>query len=331
MRAIVVTEPGGPQVLALTEVPDPVPAAGEVLIRVAATAVNRADVMQRKGFYPPPAGASELLGLECSGTIVALGAGVTGWQVGDRACALLAGGGYAELVAVPAVQLLPIPAGVDLIEAAGLPEVVCTVWSNLVMTARLTAGELLLVHGGSSGIGTMAIQIGKAIGARVAVTASRESSLQACRELGADIAINYAEGDWVEQLRLAAGAGADVILDVVGAKYLQRNVSALADGGRLVVIGLLGGARAELDLNELMRRRGSVIGTTLRSRPVSGPGSKAEVVAQVREHVWPLVEAGVVRPVIQAGYPLAEAARAHAELEAGGHLGKILLTVPTQP
>lgn len=324
MHAIVVTEPGGPQVLSYTEVPDPDPATGEVLIRVAATAVNRADVLQRKGFYPPPPGASELLGLECSGTIVALGAEVTGWRVGDRVCALLAGGGYAELVAVPAAQLLPVPAGVDLVDAAGLPEVVCTVWSNLVMTARLAPGELLLVHGGSSGIGTMAIQLGKAIGARVAVTASRDASLQACRELGADITINYTEGDWVDTLRREAG-GADVILDVVGAKYLQRNVSALADGGRLVVIGLLGGARAELDLNALMAKRRSVIGTTLRSRPVAGPGSKGEVVEQVREHVWPLLESGTITPVVQSRYPLAEAAKAHAELEAGGHLGKILL------
>lgn len=311
------------------QVPDPAPGPGEVLIRVVASAVNRADLLQAAGHYPVPPGSSEILGLECSGTIQALGDGVTGWSVGDECCALLAGGGYAELVACPAEQLLPVPAGVDLLTAAALPEVCCTVWSNLVMTARLTTGETLLVHGGGSGIGTMAIQVGRALGATVAVTAARDDTLVRCAELGATLTINHTVDDFAQVIRAATG-GADVILDVVGAKYLQRNVSALADGGRLVVIGMLGGTTAELDLNALMRTRGSVISTALRSRPVTGTGSKDAVVQQVREHLWPLIAAGAVRPVVQDVIPMDDVAAAHQLMATGGHIGKILLEVPTR-
>jgi putative PIG3 family NAD(P)H quinone oxidoreductase len=330
MKAIVVERPGPPAVLVWREVPDPVPTAGEVLIDVAASAVNRADLLQAAGHYPPPPGAPDTLGMECSGVIAQVAPDVSGWRVGDRVCALLAGGGYAEKVAVAAGQVLPVPDGVDLIEAAGLPEVVCTVWSNLVMTARLGAGQTVLIHGGGSGIGTMAIQVAKHRGARVAVTASRDPVLARCREIGADITINYAQQDFVEALRAATGGhGADVILDPIGAKYLARNITALADGGRLVVIGLQGGTRAELDINALMRKRAGVIGTTLRSRPVSGPGSKAEIVEQVRAELWPLVAAGVIRPVVDSVLDLPDAAAAHARLAGGGHVGKIVLRAQT--
>src|SRR6476646_7828429 len=279
MRAVTTSGAGGPDVLTVTDLPDPVPGPGEVAISVVATPVNRADLLQRQGFYPPPPGASELIGLECSGTVAALGDGVEGLAVGDPVCALLAGGGYAERVAVPAGQVLPVPAGVDLVPAGGLPEVACTVWSNLVLTAGLRAGQTVLVHGGGSGIGTMAIQVAKRLGATVAVTASRTATLDRCRELGADITIDYHAEDFVTALPAANGGhGADVILDVIGAKYLARNISALADGGRLVIIGMQGGTTAELDINALMRKRAGVIGTTLRSRPVRGPGSKSEVV-----------------------------------------------------
>lgn len=324
MKAIVITEPGGPQVLRLQEVPDPAPAPGEVLIRVAATAVNRADLMQRMGHYPPPPGAPPYPGLECSGVVEALGDGVEGWSVGDRVCALLAGGGYAELVAVPAGQVLPVPSGVDLVDAAGLPEVACTVWSNVFLTAGLRPGEVLLVHGGSSGIGTMAIQLGVAFGARVAVSAGTTDKLERCRQLGADILVNYREADFVAAVRDATGGrGADVILDNMGAKYLARNVEALATNGRLVTIGLQGGARAELDLGQLLRKRAAVIATSLRARPKS---EKATIVAAVREHVWPLLEAGRVRPVIHTRLPLAEAAAAHELVDSSTHVGKVLLT-----
>lgn len=300
---------------------------GEVLIRVAASAVNRADLLQAAGHYPVPPGASQILGLECSGTIDTVGDGVDGWSVGDECCALLSGGGYAEYVAVPAVQLLPIPEGVDLVEAAGLPEAACTVWSNLVLTAHLQRGERLLVHGGGSGIGTMAVQVGVALGAEVAVTASRDDALLRCAELGADLTINYSTDDFEAVMRAATG-GADVILDVVGAKYLQRNVSTLREGGRLVVIGFLGGTTGELDLSALMQVRGSVACTALRSRPVEGPGSKAEVVAAVREHLWPLIAAGTVRPVIDEVLPMSEAGEGHRRMTRGGHIGKIVLEVP---
>src|ERR1022692_3454846 len=323
MRAITITSPGGPEVLQIAEVPDPVPAAGEVLIDVAASGVNRADLLQRQGLYPPPPGAPPYPGLECSGRIRSLGTGVTGWQPGDEVCALLSGGGYAEQIAVPAGQILPVPDGVTLTDSAGLPEVACTVYSNVVQLARLAAGETLLVHGGASGIGTMAIQLTRALGARVACTAGSAAKLDRCRELGADLAISYLSEDFVAAVSdFTGGAGADVILDIIGASYLQRNVMALATGGRLMVIGLQGGARAELDLNALLRKRARVHATTLRGRPVP---EKAAVVIAVREQVWPLVESGQIRPVIETVLPLAEADQAHRLMEAGSHVGKILL------
>ena len=325
MRAITITSPGGPEVLQIAEVPDPVPAEGEVLIDVAAAGLNRADLLQRQGMYPPPPGEPEYPGLECAGTIAALGAGVTGWQVGDQVCALLSGGGYAERVAVPASQVLPVPAGLSVTEAAALPEVACTVYSNVVQVAGLRAGETLLVHGGASGIGTLAIQLGKALGARVACTAGSQAKLDRCRELGADLAIGYRDTDFVAAVsEFTGGRGADVILDIMGAAYLDRNVAALAQDGRLVIIGLQGGTRAEIDLNAMLRKRASLHATSLRSRPVD---QKAAIVAGVRDVVWPLVAAGRIRPVIDATVPLAEAARAHAMLEDGQHVGKILLTI----
>jgi putative PIG3 family NAD(P)H quinone oxidoreductase len=325
MRAVVVTAPGGPESLRLADVPDPVAGPGEVVLAVAATAVNRADLMQRMGHYPPPPGAPEWLGLEASGTVAQVGAGVTGWAVGDRACALLAGGGYAERVVLPAGQLLPIPDGVSLIEAAALPEVTCTVWSNVVMLAGLRPGETLLVHGGSSGIGTMAIQLARQVGARVAVTAGSADKLARCAALGAQVLVNYREQDFVAEVKAATdGRGADVILDNMGAKYLGRNVDALATGGRLVVIGLQGGRRAELDLGQLLFKRASVHATSLRGRPAA---EKAAIVADVLEHVWPLVADGSVRPVIDSTFPLAEVAAAHRLVEASTHIGKVLLTL----
>ncbi|GAB3076316.1 MULTISPECIES: NAD(P)H-quinone oxidoreductase [unclassified Phycicoccus] len=324
MKAITLPTPGDADALVLAEVPDPQPAAGEVRVRVAAAGVNRADVMQRMGHYDPPPGASAYPGLEVSGTVDAVGEDVTGWAVGDEVCALLSGGGYAELVCVPSGQLLPVPAGVSLEDAAALPEVVNTVWSNVFMTANLLPGQTLLVHGGSSGIGTMAIQLAREVGARVIVTAGSAAKLEACRELGAEVLVNYREQDFVEEVRAATGgAGADVILDNMGAKYLARNVEALATNGRLVVIGLQGGTKAELDLGLMLRKRAAVIATSLRARPAD---EKATIVAAVREHVWPLIESGRVRPVIHSRHALADAPSAHRELEESGHIGKILLT-----
>jgi putative PIG3 family NAD(P)H quinone oxidoreductase len=323
MRAVVISEPGGPDVLKVAEVPDPVAAPGEVLVEVAGAGVNRADLMQRQGLYPPPPGAPPYPGLECSGRVAGLGAGTDGWQVGDEVCALLGGGGYAEKVAVPAGQLLPVPAGVTLTDAAGLPEVACTVHSNVFQRAALAPGETLLVHGGASGIGTMAIQLAHAHGARVACTAGSPAKLDRCRELGADLAVDYTSDDFVEAVRdFTGGQGADVILDIMGAVYLPRNVAALATGGRLVVIGLQGGSRGELDLGLLLQKRASVQAATLRSRPAA---EKAVIVAAVREQVWPLVAAGRVTPVIDRVLPLADAPEAHRLMEAGAHVGKILL------
>ena len=325
MKAITITTPGGPEVLHLSEVPDVDAGPGEVLVQVAATAVNRADLMQRQGHYDPPPGASPYPGLECSGTVAALGEGVSGWAVGDEVCALLSGGGYAELVAVPAGQLLPVPDGVSLVDAAALPEVTCTVWSNVFMTAALQPGETLLVHGGSSGVGTMAVQLAHHVGATVAVTAGSAEKLARCAELGADVLINYRDEDFVEAVRLATdGRGADVILDNMGAKYLSRNIEALAPSGRLLVIGLQGGTRAELDLAALMGKRAAVISTSLRSRPAA---EKATIVAAVREHVWPLVASGAIRPVIWTRLPLASAGEAHQVLADSRHVGKVLLTL----
>ncbi|MDO5501917.1 MAG: NAD(P)H-quinone oxidoreductase [Actinomycetia bacterium] len=326
MRAVVVENPGGPESMTIAEVEAPQPAAGEVRIRTQAAGINRADILQRQGHYNPPAGSSPYLGLEVSGTIDALGEGVTGWSEGDEVCALLVGGGYADQVCVPADQLLPVPTGVSLIEAAALPEVVCTVWSNLFMTADLQDGDTLLVHGGSSGIGTMAIQLAREqVAATVAVTAGTAEKLEFCRDLGAEILINYRDEDFVEQVREATGGtGADVILDNMGAKYLQRNIDTLADGGRLVIIGMQGGVKAEFNIATLLGKRGAVIATALRSRSAQ---QKAEIVAQVREHVWPLIEAGRVRPIIHGTYPLDDVAQAHAEMESSRHIGKILLTL----
>ena len=316
MHAIVIPEPGGPEVLEWAEVPDPAAGAGEVVVEVAAAGLNRADLAQRQGFYPPPPGAPPYLGLEASGRVIEVGPGVTGWAVGDEVCALLAGGGYAERVVVPTGQLLPVPKGVGLVEAAALPEAACTVWSTIVMRGALSAGETLLVHGGASGIGTMAIQVGKALGARVVCTVGGPERAEYCRGLGADQVIDYRAEDFV------AHGPYDVILDIIGAEYLARNVQALANGGRLTVIGIQGGAQGELDLGLLLLKRGAVHATSLRYRPL---GEKAEIVTAVRDHLWPLAEAGLVRPVIDRAMPLPQAAEAHKLLETGGHLGKVLL------
>jgi putative PIG3 family NAD(P)H quinone oxidoreductase len=324
MKAIVITEPGGPDVLQWQDVDDITPGPGEVLIDVTASAVNRADVLQRQGNYSPPPGASPYPGLECSGRIAALGPyAEAGFAVGDEVCALMSGGGYAEQVAVPVGQVLPVPAGVDLVEAAGLPEVVCTVWSNVFMAAGLRTGETLLVHGGSSGIGTMAIQLARHVGARVAVTAGSAEKLERCRELGAEILVNYRDEDFVAAVREATDeVGADVVLDNMGAKYLARNLEVLASNGRLVIIGMQGGMKAELDIGLLMRKRGAVISTSLRARPTD---EKSAIVASVREHVWPLIAAGDVRPIIDRTVPMADAAEGHRLLEASEHVGKVLL------
>lgn len=324
MRAITIASPGGPDVLQIASVPDPIPVAGEVLINITASGVNRADLMQRQGHYPPPPGAPPYLGLECSGQIAGMGDDVTIWRIGDEVCALLSGGGYAEQVAVPAGQVLAVPGGVSVIDAAALPEVACTVHANLVTLAGLRAGQTLLVHGGASGIGTMAIQLGRALGARVACTAGSRDKLDFCRELGAELAISYRDEDFVTAItEFTGGNGADVILDIMGASYLQRNVTALAIGGHLVVIGTLGGARAELDLGALMRKRASVHSTSLRARPSA---EKAAIVADVRDQVWPLIGNGSIRPVIDTVFPLAQASSAHRRMEAGDHIGKILLS-----
>ena len=326
MRAVTVTEPGGPEVLSWAEVPDPVCGPGEVIVDVAATAVNRADLLQRQGFYPPPKGASDILGLECSGVVSEVGEGVAGWTVGDEVCALLSGGGYAERVAVPAGQLLPRPAGVELATAAALPEVTCTVWSNVFLLAGLRRGESFLVHGGSSGIGTMAIQLAARAGARVFTTAGTPAKLDVCRELGADTGINYRDEDFVERVREETeGRGVDVILDNMGGTYLGRNVDALAVGGRLVIIGMQGGTKAELDIAKLLRKRASVHATALRSRPPSGPGGKADIVAAVRHDIWPDVERGGIRPIVDRRLPMSRASEAHAVVEASEHIGKVLL------
>ena len=322
MRAITISKPGGPEVLTWSEVPDPKPESGEVVIEVAATAVNRADLMQRQGKYAPPPGASPYPGLEASGTIVEVGRGVTDWSVGDEVTALLAGGGYAERVAVPAAQLLPVPQGVTLVEAAALPEVAATVWSNVFSTARFQPGEVLLVHGGASGVGTFALQLGSAYGARVFCTASGPK-LEKCLTYGAERAIDYRSEDFVKVVKAETGDhGADIVLDIMGAKYLARNVDVLAPGGRLVVIGLQGGRKADLDLGQLLAKRGSVHATALRSRPVV---EKARIIAEVREHVWPLIEAGRVRPVIDRVLAMQDAGEAHRVVAAGEHVGKVLL------
>jgi putative PIG3 family NAD(P)H quinone oxidoreductase len=325
MRAVIAAAPGGPDVLSVGEVPDISPGPGEVLLDVAATAVNRADLLQRKGVYPPPPGASAVLGLECSGTVAEVGAGVTGWSVGDEACALLSGGGYASQVVVPAGQLMPLPAGVDLVTAAALPEVACTVWSNVFMMGGLRPDETFLVHGGAGGIGTFAIQLVSQLGARVFTTGGTPEKLAVCAELGADVTINYRDQDFVEVVHEETdGAGVDVILDNMGAKYLGRNVEALATEGRLLIIGMQGGTKGELDISALFRKRGAVMAALLRSRPVE---EKAAICASVVEHVWPLVADVLVRPIVHGSMPLTEIADAHRLMEDGLHTGKIVLTL----
>jgi len=325
MRAVKAPEPGGPEALRVLDLPDPVPGKGEVVIDVVAAGLNRADIMQRMGHYPAPPGISDVLGLECSGVISAVGDGAEGWAEGDEVCALLSGGAHATKVAAPVGQLLPVPAGVDLVTAAALPEVTCTVWSNTFMLAALQPGENFLVHGGGSGIGTMAIQLAKAVGATVFTTAGSAAKLTALKALGADVTINYHDEDFVEVVRdETAGHGADVILDNMGAKYLDRNVRTLATAGRLVIIGMQGGNKAELDINALLRKRAAVMATTLRARPAA---EKAAIVASVRENVWPLVADGVVKPVVHTTLPLDRVAEAHRLMEDSSHIGKILLTV----
>ncbi|MFC5676779.1 NAD(P)H-quinone oxidoreductase [Aeromicrobium endophyticum] len=323
MRAVTAPTPGGVDALRVVDRPIPEPAPGEVLIRVTAAGVNRADLLQRQGHYDPPPGATDVLGLECAGDIVAVGDGVTDLQPGEHVCALLSGGGYAEYVAVPAGQVAIAPGGVTLTESAGLMEVAATVWSNVFMIGRLQHGETLLVHGGGSGIGTMAIQLGKAFGATVVVTVGSEEKAAFCRELGADLTINYREQDFVEEMA-KADLRADVILDIIGGKYLASNVAALATAGRLVVIGMQGGVKAELNLGALLAKRAAVMATSLRARPVS---EKSAIVSAMVAQVWPLVTDGTVRPIIHATYPLEDVQKAHQELEDSSHVGKVLLTL----
>ncbi|MCW2765306.1 MAG: Alcohol dehydrogenase, zinc-binding domain protein [Nocardioides sp.] len=325
MRAVIAQGTGGPEILSVAEVPDLEPGPGEVLIAVAAAGLNRADLLQRQGFYPPPPGASEILGMECSGTVAALGEEVAGWQVGDEVCALLAGGGYASQVVVPAGQVMAVPAGVDLATAAALPEVAATVWSNVFMVAGLQPTESFLVHGGAGGIGTFAIQLTAQLGSQVFATAGTAEKAEACRALGAGVPINYRDEDFVAVVKEATdGAGVDVILDNMGAKYLGRNVDALATEGRLVIIGMQGGSKGELDINALLRKRGAVIATSLRFRSTE---EKSAICASVVEHVWPLVAEGLVQPIVHGTFPLEDVAAAHALMETGEHTGKILLTI----
>ncbi|MGA8986792.1 NAD(P)H-quinone oxidoreductase [Aeromicrobium sp.] len=322
MRAVIAPNPGKIEALEVVERPKPVPGPGEVLIRVTAAGLNRSDLLQRRGFYPPPPGVTDVLGLECSGDIVEAGEGVTDLPPGTQVCALLAGGGYAEYVVVPAGQVATVPLGVSLLDAGGLMEVACTVWSNVFMMGKLQHGETLLVHGGAGGIGTMAIQLGKAFGARVVVTVGSAEKAEYCRELGADMTIDYTQHDFAEEMD-RADIKADVILDIIGAKYLSANVSALATAGRLVVIGLQGGVKAELNLGALMSKRAAVMATTLRARPSA---EKAAIVSAMVAQVWPLISDGTVRPVTHATYPLEEVRQAHQVLEDSSHSGKVLLT-----
>lgn len=323
MRAVVVSKPGDVDSLEVVDLAMPEPGPGEVLIEVTAAGVNRADLMQRRGFYDPPPGTTPVLGLECSGSIAAVGEGVTDLQPGTQVCALLSGGGYAEYVAVPAGQVAAVPRGVSLLDAAGLMEVACTVWSNVFMMGKLENGETLLAHGGGSGIGTMAIQLGKAFGARVAVTVGSEEKAAFCRELGADIVINYREQDFAETLK-DQGVEADVILDIMGAKYLSANLSVLATAGRLVIIGMQGGTKGELDIAALLTKRAAVMATSLRARPSA---EKAAIVSTMVAQVWPLIADGTVRPIVHATYPLEDVRTAHQVLEDSSHTGKVLLTI----
>lgn len=323
MRAVVVNVPGGIDALEVVDLPQPEPGPGEVLIRVVAAGVNRADLVQRRGFYDPPPGASKVLGLECAGEIAVVGKGVTDLRPGNQVCALLSGGGYAEYVAVPAGQVATVPLGVTLVEASGLMEVACTVWSNVFMMGKLKHGEKLLVHGGASGIGTMAIQLGKAFGALVAVTVGSSEKASFCRELGADIAVNYREKAFADELADADFA-ADVILDIIGAKYLAPNLASLATAGRLIVIAMQGGAKGEIDLSTLFAKRGAIMATSLRARPSA---EKAAIVSAMVAQVWPLVADGTVRPIIHQSLPLEDVRTAHQVLEDSSHTGKLLLTM----
>ena len=325
MRAVVAGPAGE---LHWQSVPDVSAGPGEVLIEVCAAGVNRADLLQAAGKYPPPPGASDIIGLEVSGVIATLGASVTGFTVGQHVCALLAGGGYAQYAAVPVAQVMPVPAGVPLEDAAALPEAACTVWSNLVIAAGVAAGEMVLVHGGASGIGSHAIQLARALGARVAVTAGSTAKLELCRELGAEVTISYRDDDFVERVREATGgAGADVVLDIMGAAYLERNLAALNLDGRLVIIGMQGGVKAEVNIGTLIGKRLRVIGTALRSRPVEGPHGKRMIVDAVVQQVWPMIADGAVQPVIGARFPIEQAAEAHRALAEGRTFGKVLLTL----
>ncbi len=325
MRAIAITQPGGPEVLQPVTLPTPAPGAGEVLIEVAAAGVNRPDVVQRQGFYAPPPGAPDTPGLEVAGTIVQLGAGVTGWSLGDKVCALVAGGGYAQYCVAPAVQCLPVPAGMDMIAAAAIPETFYTVWTNLFDGGHLQAGENLLVHGGSSGIGTTAIQIAKVFGARVFVTAGSDDKCAVCIQLGAERAINYRNEDFVAVIKeLTGGAGVDVILDMVGGAYVERNISSLAMGGRLVNIAFLEGSKVSLNLMPVMLKRLILTGSTLRPRSIA---EKALIANALREKVWPLLAEGKLQPVIDSTYALEDATAAHARMESSAHIGKLVLTL----
>jgi putative PIG3 family NAD(P)H quinone oxidoreductase len=325
MRAITFSQPGDVDVMSLGELPDPVPGDGEVLVEVAAAGVNNADLQQRQGNYPPPPGASDVLGLEVSGTVRALGAGVTGWSVGNRVCALLSGGGYASLAVVPAAQLLPVPDGLDLVSAAALPEAACTVYSNIGMLAGLRPGQTLLVHGGTGGMGSHAVLWAKALGARVIATSGGARKVAASRDLGADLVVDHREEDFVERaLAFTDGVGVDVVLDVVGPAYLHRNLEVLATNGHLAIIAAGSGPDATLPIGQLMRKRASVSGTTLRARPAA---EKAAIVTAVRRDVWPFVEDGRVRPVVDTVLPLADAAEAHRRLASGDVVGKLLLTL----
>ena len=325
MRAVVIREPGPPSVLEIAERPTPRPGRGEVLIHVAAAGVNRPDVLQRLGRYAPPRGVTDIPGLEVAGVIIDVGSEVERWKVGDRVCALLAGGGYAEYCVAPAVQCLPIPSGYTLAEAAALPEVMFTVWSNLFDRGRLQAGESVLVHGGSSGIGTAAIQLARARGARVFATAGSEEKCRACETLGAERCIDYRHADFAPVIKeLTADRGVDVVLDMVGGEYVNRNLDVLGMDGRLVQIGVLGGARATINLMAVLQRRLIITGSTLRARPVA---EKGDIAHDVERHVWPLLESGAVRAVVHASFPLDRAADAHACMEASTHIGKLILQV----
>lgn len=325
MKAVEISAFGAPDVLRIVERPDPVAGTGEILIRVEAAGVNRPDVVQRMGKYPPPPGASDLPGLEVAGTVAALGEGVIGWAVGDPICALVAGGGYAELAAVPQEQCLPMPKGLTAIQAAGIPETFFTVWTNVFQRGKLHAGESILIHGGSSGIGTTAIQLAKAFGATVLATAGSDDKCEAIRTLGADHAFNYRTQDWVaEGKRVTDGHGVDLILDIVGGDYIPRNLDLLAIEGRLVQIAFLKSAKAEVDFSMLMRKRLTMTGSTLRPR---SPAEKGVIARELRQHVWPLLERGTVAPVIHQVFPLAEAAAAHRLMEESAHVGKLILSI----